>query len=87
MGGLYRALATLPPLDVVDHMVEDAAGRRAVALRHSGNDTGDERVQREWLIDPQTYEVLGHRMIRDGKPVTGEARTTVAVVAEPGERG
>ncbi|MGW0839870.1 CU044_5270 family protein [Streptomyces sp. NPDC002787] len=87
LASLYRALATLPHLDVVDHMVEDAAGRRAVGLRYSGNDTGDERVEREWLIDPETYEVLGHRMLEDGKMATGEAFAVVAIVDKPGERG
>ncbi|WP_200301411.1 CU044_5270 family protein [Streptomyces adelaidensis] len=87
LAGLYRALATLPHLDVGDHLVEDAAGRRAVALRYSGNDSGDELVEREWLIDPETYEVLGLRMIRGGELVTGDATVTVAVVDEPGERG
>lgn len=86
LAGLYRALATLPHLDVVDHLVEDAAGRPAVALRYSGNDSGDERVEREWLIDPVTYEVLGDRMLRDGEMVSGKAFVVVAVVGKPGER-
>ncbi|MDT0569305.1 CU044_5270 family protein [Streptomyces sp. DSM 3412] len=88
LAGLYRALATLPHLDVVDHMVEDAAGHRAIALRYSGNDSGDERVEREWLLDPVTFDVLGDRMLRDGKMVSGKAFTAAAaVVDEPGRRG
>ena len=86
LAGLYRALATLPHLDVVDRMVEDAAGQRAIALRYSGNDSGDERVEREWLIDPVTYEVLGDRMLQNGKMVSGKAFVVATVVDRPGER-
>ncbi|MDQ1039433.1 hypothetical protein QFZ75_005849 [Streptomyces sp. V3I8] len=87
LAGLYRALAMLPRLDVVGHLVEDAVGRRVVALRYSGNDSGDEHVEREWLIDPGTYEVVGLRTLRDGEVATGDSTVTVAVVDEPGERG
>ncbi|QYX83349.1 CU044_5270 family protein [Streptomyces akebiae] len=91
VAGLYRAFATLPDLTLVDHLVETAAGRPAVAVRYSGDDDGDgdgERdTGREWLIDPETYDVLGMRLVRDGKVIGGSSEVTLAFVDKPGERG
>ncbi|MGW0712750.1 CU044_5270 family protein [Streptomyces sp. NPDC002643] len=103
LAGLYRALATVPGLTVVDHLVEDAAGHRAVAVRYGGNvrdddgnyisdgrgDSGDSGGQydgTEWLIDPRTYDVLGMRLISDGRVDAGGSTVRVAVVDKPGER-
>ncbi|WP_327730290.1 CU044_5270 family protein [Streptomyces sp. NBC_00487] len=81
LAGLYRALATLPDLSVVDHMVEDASGRKLVALN-----TG-RRGGTRWLIDPETYQVLGTQQVKDGRTTGGGVVVDTAVVDEPGERG
>lgn len=58
---LYRALATLDGVKVVDGTVKDAAGRRALALYF---DTGEpDRVRKEVLLDPETYTYLGGRSV------------------------
>lgn len=73
---VYRSLATLPGVQVLDHTVEDAAGREAlsVALPWRPDDTpGVEGVRQgvDWrpevLIDPDTFEFLGSRDVRRGK--------------------
>ncbi|MDX3728921.1 CU044_5270 family protein [Streptomyces caniscabiei] len=87
VAGLYRAFATLPDLTVVDHLVETAAGDRAVAVRYGGQDDGDRDTGREWLFDPETYETLGVREVRDGKVIGGSSAVTLALVDKPGERG
>ncbi|MFE9024167.1 CU044_5270 family protein [Streptomyces sp. NPDC007808] len=86
LAGLYRALATLPGLTLVDHLVEDEAGHRAVAVRFSGpGGAADESVD-EWLLDPVTFEVVGERTISDGKVVSGNAYVAKGVVDRAGER-
>ncbi|MDX3639196.1 CU044_5270 family protein [Streptomyces sp. MB09-02B] len=86
VAGLYRAFATLPGLTVVGHLVDTAAGRRAVAVRYSDNDDGDRDTWREWLFDPETFETLGVRRVRDGKVTGGSSAVTLALVDKPGER-
>lgn len=81
LAGLYRALATLPGLSVVDHLVEDASGRRLVAL-----DTGRPSGER-WLFDPVTYQVVGTQDVQDGRTTGGSTVVETAVVDKPGERG
>ncbi|GAA2343904.1 CU044_5270 family protein [Streptomyces cuspidosporus] len=61
---LYRALATIPGVEVGDHLVKDAAGRDAIAVTHTDVDVADGPVFRhELLLDPQTYAYLGYRMV------------------------
>ncbi|WP_406505737.1 CU044_5270 family protein [Streptomyces sp. NBC_01602] len=57
---LYRALAAVPGAEVTDHLVRDLAGRDAIAV---GNDEKGQKVRREILIDPHTYQYLGDRLI------------------------
>lgn len=55
---LYRALAAVPGAEVTGHLVRDAAGRDAIAV---GHDEKGQKVRREMLIDPRTYQYLGSR--------------------------
>ncbi len=57
---LYRALAAVPGAEVTDHLVRDLAGRDALAV---GHDEKGQKVRREILIDPHTYQYLGDRWI------------------------
>ncbi|MGW3669225.1 CU044_5270 family protein [Streptomyces sp. NPDC005141] len=57
---LYRALAAVPGVEVTDHLVRDLAGRDALAV---GHDERGQKVRREILIDPHTYQYLGDRWI------------------------
>ncbi|WP_371581130.1 CU044_5270 family protein [Streptomyces sp. NBC_01314] len=80
LAGLYRALGTLPGLSVVDHLVEDAVGRKLVGLS-TGGDSGT-----RWLMDPETYQVVGSQWIQDGRTIGGSVTVDTAVVDKPGER-
>ena len=89
LAGLYRALATLPGGKVTDHLVENAAGRRVIALRYDrtpGAKAGD-TMSDEWLLDPQTYRVVGMRMVEGGKVLGGNSTMATAVVDKAGQRG
>ncbi|MFE5687164.1 CU044_5270 family protein [Streptomyces sp. NPDC056512] len=57
---LYRALAAVPGAEVTDHVVRDLAGRDALAV---GHDEKGQKVRREILIDPHTYQYLGDRWL------------------------
>ncbi|WP_406372583.1 CU044_5270 family protein [Streptomyces sp. NBC_00647] len=57
---LYRALAAVPGVEVTDHLVRDLAGRDVLAV---GHDVKGQKVRREILIDPHTYQYLGDRWI------------------------
>ncbi|MCX4987268.1 MULTISPECIES: CU044_5270 family protein [unclassified Streptomyces] len=57
---LYRALAAVPGTEVTDHLVRDLAGRDAIAV---GHDVKGQKIRREILIDPHTYQYLGDRWI------------------------
>lgn len=57
---LYRALATVPGVKVVDHLVKDAAGRDASAITRKRED-GHER--REILLDPTDHSYTGTRFV------------------------
>ncbi|MEO3752082.1 CU044_5270 family protein [Streptomyces sp. B6B3] len=59
---LYRALATIPGVEVTDHLVEDLAGRSAIAVTFPGyHATGE--VRQELLLDPGSYDYLGSRTV------------------------
>ncbi|MFL6077724.1 MAG: CU044_5270 family protein [Mycobacteriales bacterium] len=76
---LYRALAHLPGLKVVDHQA-NLDGRRGVALAI----TGDDETQ-QIIIDPATGQFIGERSVDDhGRPadftsVTTAVATTIGV--------
>ncbi|MFE6893123.1 CU044_5270 family protein [Streptomyces sp. NPDC057694] len=57
---LYRALAAVPGAEVTPRLVHDAAGRDAIAV---GHDEKGQKVRREILIDPRTYQYLGDRWL------------------------
>ncbi|MER6133388.1 CU044_5270 family protein [Streptomyces sp. NPDC001815] len=88
LAGLYRALATLPGGEVTDHVVRNAAGRPVIALRYEGKDIGPTGLKMgdEWLLDPQTYRVVGRRLTEGGKVVGGNSTVTMAVVDKAGRR-
>ncbi|MFD4504771.1 CU044_5270 family protein [Streptomyces sp. NPDC058457] len=89
LASLYRALATLPGGDLTDHLVETASGRRVIALGYGREDnpkTG-RTMWDQWLIDPQTYRIVGMRMVEGDKVVGGNSIITKAVVDEAGDRG
>ncbi|MET9515178.1 CU044_5270 family protein [Streptomyces sp. NPDC002994] len=56
---LYRAMATVPGVQVTDHLVRDAAGREAIAITR--DEGGESHMRREFLIDPRGYGYLGMR--------------------------
>jgi hypothetical protein len=90
LASLYRALATLPGGTVVDHLVETASGRRAIALDYhtrDGNPGTEETLRDQWLLDPQTYRVIGMRMVLGEKVVGGNSLIATAVVDRAGDRG
>lgn len=79
LASLYRALATVPGGTVVDHQVEYGYGKRAVALSYPARlDTPNAlaNATTEWLLDPETYRVVGHRSLVDG-----EVRSSVSVAS------
>ncbi|MET7693610.1 CU044_5270 family protein [Streptomyces sp. NPDC005483] len=90
LASLYRALATLPGGSVTDHLVETASGRRAIALEYHTRDPypgTEETLRDQWLLDPQTYRVIGVRMLAGEKVVGGSSLVATAVVDRAGERG
>ncbi|KAB1979021.1 CU044_5270 family protein [Streptomyces triticiradicis] len=87
LASLYRALALLPGVKVTGHLVDTAAGRRVIALNYGrGKDpmTGKPMYD-QWLIDPQTYRLVGMRMVEDGKVIGGASLVRTAVVDKAGE--
>ncbi len=59
---LYRALATIPGVEVTEHLVEDLAGRSAIAVTFPGYYVTGEARQ-ELLLDPESYDYLGSRLV------------------------
>ncbi|MFJ8633272.1 CU044_5270 family protein [Streptomyces sp. NPDC093568] len=86
LAGLYRALATMPGGELVDHLVEDEAGQYAVAVRFPEPGRKGGKHADEWLLDPVTFEIVGERMIEDGEVAGGNAYIVKAVVDEAGRR-
>ncbi|MET7846855.1 CU044_5270 family protein [Streptomyces avermitilis] len=92
LAGLYRALATLPGGKVTDHLVKNAAGRRVIALHYGGDGIGS--GGQDWLLDPQTFQVVGQRLyagkggVDGGKGAVegGNSLITRAVVDKAGRR-
>lgn len=96
---LYRALADMADMRVLDHPVTDATGEKAVAVYlDSGGD-----VREEILLDPQTYRLAGFRSVqlKDAEPppdhpdlpvyaagdvVSNSAVVEVALVDREGQR-
>jgi len=89
LAGLYRALATLPGGKVVDHLVKNAAGRRVIALSYDRADTGKagDHMADQWLLDPQTYRIVGRRFVEGGEVVGGGSTMATAVVNKAGQKG
>ncbi|MFF7127154.1 MULTISPECIES: CU044_5270 family protein [unclassified Streptomyces] len=89
LASLYRALALVPGGKVVGHLVETAAGRRVIALDYGREDnpkTGGS-MRDQWLIDPNTYRIVGMRLVGGGKVMGGNSVVTTAVVDRAGDRG
>ncbi|MGW2744286.1 CU044_5270 family protein [Streptomyces sp. NPDC001450] len=89
LASLYRALALVPGGKVTGHLVETAAGGRAIALdygRDKNPKTG-ESMHDQWLIDPKTYRIVGIRLVDGGKVRGGNSVVTTAVVNQAGDRG
>ncbi|MFD6416649.1 CU044_5270 family protein [Streptomyces sp. NPDC060194] len=57
---LFRALATVPGVDVADRLVTDAAGRRAVAVTWPGQIPN---TRAEYLFAPDGFAFLGDRTV------------------------
>ncbi|MCM2577579.1 CU044_5270 family protein [Streptomyces meridianus] len=57
---LYRAMATIDGLKVVDRLVEDARGRGAIAVYLPER---DDAFQDQMLFDPQTFTCVGQRVV------------------------
>ncbi|MFF0086943.1 hypothetical protein ACFYR1_45865 [Streptomyces canus] len=80
----------MPGGSVVDHLFETASGRRAVAIEYHTRDAypgTEETLRDQWLLDPQTYRVVGMRMLVGEKVVGGNSLVAAAVVDKAGERG
>jgi hypothetical protein len=58
--GLYRALALMPGVSRVPGQV-DLAGRRGIGIGHD-----DLTTRNEIILDPQTFSVIGQRVVRLG---------------------
>ncbi|MET8814370.1 CU044_5270 family protein [Streptomyces sp. NPDC004549] len=89
LASLYRALALLPGGKVTSHLVKDAAGRRVIALNWNRGErsTFGGAMHDQWLIDPQTYRIVGERLVSDnGKILGGSSLFTTAVVDKAGTR-
>jgi hypothetical protein len=88
LASLYRALATLPGGKLTDHLVDTAAGRRAVAVTYGreANPRNGQMMRDQWLIDPQTYRIVGIRLLQGDKVVGGYSLVARAVVDQAGER-
>jgi hypothetical protein len=70
---LYRVAATIPGVTAVPHAV-DAVGRAGVAVSRSGA---------ELIFDPQTYQLIGERVVlTKAVPGEGPAGTVVGSSAE-----
>ncbi|MFE9728452.1 CU044_5270 family protein [Streptomyces sp. NPDC005794] len=95
---IYRAMATVPGVEITDHLVKDAAGREAIAVTREEEGT---HQRRELLLSPYDYGYAGLRFVVtedhemklpkgiDPKLTAGditltEARTAAAVVDAEG---
>lgn len=90
LASLYRALALVPGGKVTGHLVKTAAGRRVIALDYNRgeNAKASGSMHDQWLIDPQTYRIVGMRMVAGGgKVFGGNSLVTTAVVDRAGDRG
>jgi hypothetical protein len=87
---LYRAVARIPGVTVVEG-VADAAGRRGVAITRQDPDNP---TRDEWIFDPRTHEFLGERSVAtddhadvaEGTVTSSTAVLRRAVVDRPGQR-
>jgi hypothetical protein len=87
---LFRAVARIPGVKVVENVV-DAAGRRGVAITR---DDPDNPTRDEWIFDAKTYEFLGERSvatqdyadIKKGRVTSNMAILDRAVVDRAGQR-
>ncbi|MFC8227017.1 CU044_5270 family protein [Streptomyces sp. NPDC057287] len=57
---IYRAMATVPGVEITDHLVEDAAGRGAIAVTREEEGT---HQRREILLSPYDYGYAGLRFV------------------------
>ncbi|MET7986510.1 MULTISPECIES: hypothetical protein [unclassified Streptomyces] len=80
LASLYCALALVPGGKVTGHLVEAAAGRRVIALDYAENPKTGASMYDQWLIDPQTYRIVGMRLVEGGEVVGGNSLVTTAVV-------
>ncbi|WP_409470402.1 CU044_5270 family protein [Streptomyces sp. HC307] len=87
---LFRAVARIPGVKVVENVV-DAAGRRGVAITR---DDPDNPTRDEWIFDAKAYEFLGERSvatedyadIKKGQVTSNTAILDRAVVDRAGQR-
>ncbi|WP_369272734.1 CU044_5270 family protein [Streptomyces sp. R11] len=87
---LFRAVARIPGVKVVENVV-DAAGRRGVAITR---DDPDNPTRDEWIFDAKTFEFLGERSvatedysnIKKGRVTSNTAILGRAVVDRAGQR-
>ncbi|MFI6119805.1 CU044_5270 family protein [Streptomyces sp. NPDC051064] len=57
---IYRAMATVPGVEITDHLVKDAAGREAIAVTREEEGT---HQRRELLLSPYDYGYAGLRFV------------------------
>ncbi|MFI2778203.1 CU044_5270 family protein [Streptomyces sp. ALB3] len=57
---IYRAMATVPGVEITDHLVEDAAGRQVIAVTREEEGT---HQRREILLSPYDYSYAGMRFV------------------------
>ncbi|WP_437094065.1 CU044_5270 family protein [Streptomyces sp. enrichment culture] len=87
---LYRAVARIPGVTIVENAV-DAAGRKGVAV---AREDPDNPTRDEWIFDKKTFEFLGERSVasedysdvEEGTVTSNTAVLRRAIVDEAGQR-
>ncbi|MEU9672292.1 MULTISPECIES: CU044_5270 family protein [Streptomyces] len=96
---IYRALGTVPGVGITDHLVRDAAGRKAIAVTYEEPGSHE---RRELLLSPSDYSYAGTRHVvtedhelnelgfvtrmTAGDITLDSARTAAAVVDAKGQK-
>ncbi|MFE6972596.1 CU044_5270 family protein [Streptomyces sp. NPDC057682] len=84
---LYRALALVPGVRLVDTPARDAAGRPGLTLAFDRQDSLPGPVRLFLFLDPDTYAYLGSRTERPGRNAVAlsSARVASGIVDHPGQ--
>lgn len=96
LASLYRALGIVPGGTVADDLVEYGYGKRAIAVRYpfrlssvNGIPAPAKNVPgsaTEWLLDPETYRLVGRRTLLNGELQSSITVVTRVIVPEEESR-